>query len=237
MTPCSPPNHTKCQQAPSSCSQPLPTDHSPTKMPRQRPLTRTSTPQPARDRKNRKARTRNPHMTPGDAQTPVRHSTHPRPPRHQQCRPHTISPRFPPRRGHRRTTRRPSPTTATPSPRRHTPPRLPPPAAAKRNPITRPGTQQRPPPHPAHINPPITLHTTSRRTGRALRPIQPRSGTAAPPGARRPGGASPPNLWHHPAHSGGHPGPGGHPGRGRLRLPLRRLPPRRKARLPPVRQP
>ena len=91
-------------------------------------------------------------------------------------------------------------------------------------------------PNPNHP-PKITPRSTSRRTGRALCPKQPRSGTAAPPGAQRPAGATPPHLQHHPAHLGSHPGPGSRPRGGRPRLPLRRLPPGRTTRPPPARHP
>ena len=59
--------------------------------------TRTSAAQPARDRKDRTARrTRNTHTTRQDAVNPRQRNTHPRPPHHQQCHPHTTPPRQPP---------------------------------------------------------------------------------------------------------------------------------------------
>ena len=51
-----------------------------------------------------------PYTTHRDAETPSQHNTHPRPPRHQQCHPHTTPPPPPPPRpGHRRNTRQPAP--------------------------------------------------------------------------------------------------------------------------------
>ena len=61
------------------------------------PPTHTLASQPARDRKDRTAHTRNTHTTHRDAETPSQHNTHPRPPQHQQCHSHTTTPRPPPR--------------------------------------------------------------------------------------------------------------------------------------------
>ena len=139
--------------------------------------------------------TRNTYTTSRDAQTINQHNAQPRPPHHQLYRPHTIPPRSPtrdqatdaPRGGshqpidcdahagtHHRESPLPRPPGETPSP------------DPKRD------NDGRPP--PTHTTPPITARTTTRRTGRTLRPTQPYSGTAAPLGARRPGGATPQHL-------------------------------------------
>ena len=70
--------------------------------------------------------------------------------------------------------------------------------------------------HPPQINTtsPMTPRTTSRRTGRTLRPTQPRSGATGPPWVRRPRVAAPPHLRHQPAHPSDHPGPGATLGEG-----------------------
>ena len=70
------PTHTPYQRAPFTCSHALHTDHSPTQTPVRPPPTHTSVPQPARDRKDRRAHTSNTHTTHRDAQTPSQHNTH-----------------------------------------------------------------------------------------------------------------------------------------------------------------
>ena len=60
------------------------------------PPTHTAAQQPARNRKDRTAHTRNTHTTHKSAWTPSQHITHPRPPHHQQCHPHTTPPSPPP---------------------------------------------------------------------------------------------------------------------------------------------
>ena len=93
----SPLNRNPCLRATSTSSRSLPTDHSPTRMPRQPPP--TSTPRLARDRETHTSRKHNIHKTRRDAQTPFQHSNHLRPPCHQQCHPNTIPAAPPPETG------------------------------------------------------------------------------------------------------------------------------------------
>ena len=97
-------------QASSIHRQPLPTDRSPTRTPMRPPPTHTSTPQRARNCKDRTARTRNTHTTGRDAQTPSQRNTRPAPPPPPAVPPPNQPPPAPFRRpGHRPNTQQPTP--------------------------------------------------------------------------------------------------------------------------------
>ena len=208
----SPLDRTPCQQALSTSSHQLPTDHSPIRMPREPPPTDTSTPQPATDRKNSTACASNTHTTRRDAPTPVQNSTNPRPPLHQQCRPDTMHAAPPP----------PPRDQATDAPRGD--PQQPPPPPPHQNttvsPLSR-GNQEKPhhqtsqatttttlpnPHHPRHH----TTHHQPPQRASATPYITPKRYGGTSGGSET--SATPPRLRPHPKHPGSHPDPGGHPG-------------------------